>query len=248
MPPTASHPAAQKPIRGSVARFFGGLNEQNFSQLLLVLVLLYFVAPLVSGPLDAAVPWFNNAVYVVGVLFTLVAAAFITSGNRRTLRFVFGAVVLAILSNAIHVVTNQKVFLIAHHLLMAGVLAVVIASIILYLFEATDVSHYTIFGSLCAYLLMALLWALLYSVVEILDPESFRFPDTVSGSFVESFDGLYFSLVTLTTLGYGDITPVSVQARMLATGEALFGQIYIVVAVARLVSMFSSSKRANPTR
>jgi hypothetical protein len=54
---------------------------------------------------------------------------------------------------------------------------------------------------------------------------------------------LYFSFVTLTTLGYGDIVPVSGAAKMLASGEALFGQIYLAVFIARLVALHVAGAR-----
>lgn len=219
------------------------MNERHFSQLLLVLVLLYFGGPLVSGLVDGLLPWLKNAVYSIGIIFTVLAAAFITSGNRKRLIFVMGAALTAVVCKIGHMIIGGNVLLIASHMIMAAVLAVVVATIVVYMFRVARVTHYTIYGSLCAYLLMALLWAVLYSIVGTLDPGAFRIPETAgaAGSVVQSFDGLYFSLVTLTTVGYGDITPVSIQAKMLATGEALFGQVYLVVTVARLVSVFSST-------
>ncbi len=105
----------------------------------------------------------------------------------------------------------------------------------------------TIFGSFCVYLLIAIVWALIYVMLEMLSPKSFLFSNPEewvnSASFVrESFISfLYFSLVTLTTLGYGDILPMSIPARTFASFEAVCGQLFLAVLVARLVGLHISS-------
>jgi len=74
-----------------------------------------------------------------------------------------------------------------------------------------------------------------------LDPNSFVF--TLGPKFSESMNGftaLYFSFVTLSTVGYGEIIPVSGMARMLAIVEAMFGMFYVTLLIARLVSLYSS--------
>ena len=89
------------------------------------------------------------------------------------------------------------------------------------------------------YLLLGWAWSGLYTWALHVDPTgSFRDPDQVS----EAGGLLYFSFVTLTTLGYGDIVPVSLATRMLVVLEAIVGQLYLVILVARLVGMVGSRK------
>ncbi|MGB8437328.1 MAG: potassium channel family protein [Burkholderiales bacterium] len=96
-------------------------------------------------------------------------------------------------------------------------------------------------GSVCGYLLAGGAWAALYSVVDRLVAGSFQ----VSPSLAMQLEGWhsrhalldYFSLVTLTTIGYGDVTPVRAPAVSLAWMEAVFGQFYIAVVVAQLVAV-----------
>jgi len=100
-----------------------------------------------------------------------------------------------------------------------------------------------IFGALCAYILIGVVFALLYANLEYRDPgvDAFTVSNTaISESAATESDLLplfiYFSFVTLTTLGYGDITPVSDAARTLAWMEALLGQLYLAVMVAGFVA------------
>jgi voltage-gated potassium channel len=85
---------------------------------------------------------------------------------------------------------------------------------------------------------MALAWSSIFAVVESLHPGSFSLPDIEGISPSRGF--LYFSFVTITTLGYGDITPVTSLARSLSILEAVIGQLYLVVQVAWLVGVHVS--------
>lgn len=90
----------------------------------------------------------------------------------------------------------------------------------------------TVLASVCGYLMIAIVYALAYGIVDGLVLESFS-----SGMVDPTNDYLYFSLVTMTTLGYGDIAPIHPLTRSLATTEAVIGQFYVAVIVARLVSI-----------
>ncbi|MGD9235926.1 MAG: potassium channel family protein, partial [Desulfobacterales bacterium] len=103
-----------------------------------------------------------------------------------------------------------------------------------------EVTVEMIFAAVVVYLLMAMLWADLYRLLETLSPGSFDMPGGEIQNDRILF--LYFSLVTITTLGYGDITPLTDNAAGLAVVEALTGQIYLVVLVAWLVGMHVSKR------
>jgi hypothetical protein len=94
----------------------------------------------------------------------------------------------------------------------------------------------TICASLCVYLLLAVIWSGIYSIVATNHPGE-AFTEDFSFDSGQTMNSVYFSLVTLTTLGYGDISPTSPWARMLAAIEAVVGQIYLTVLVAHLVGM-----------
>jgi hypothetical protein len=92
-------------------------------------------------------------------------------------------------------------------------------------------------AALSAYLLFGLAWGFAYYLLETIAPGSLSTNETLSTNDFSTH--LYFSFVTLTTLGYGDISPVSEQARSLAVVEAVVGQLYVAVLIGKLVGMYS---------
>jgi len=113
-----------------------------------------------------------------------------------------------------------------------------IIQILIFVYTQKEVTRDLIAGAAIVYLLMALAWSFLFGVVESLNPGSFSIPDIEGISTSRSF--LYYSFVTITTLGYGDITPVTSLARSLCILEAVIGQLYLVVQVAWLVGVHVS--------
>lgn len=102
------------------------------------------------------------------------------------------------------------------------------------------VTSETISMSMSVYLLLGLSWGLLYVVLFERQPQAFSFGSSPAPTFAEQnvfpiF--MYFSLTTLSTIGFGDITPVSLQARYAAVAEGITGQFYLAILVARLVGM-----------
>jgi len=106
--------------------------------------------------------------------------------------------------------------------------------------KSEKVTRETIFAAIVAYLLIALMWTFLYMILERVSPGSFSFAD--KGSWGETMRFEYLSFVTITTLGYGDITPITDKASALVMIEAVVGQIYLVVLVAWLVGMHVSRR------
>ncbi len=111
-------------------------------------------------------------------------------------------------------------------------LVVVILS---FIFREQEVTSNVIYGAIVVYLLIAIMWAFVFSVLESIHPGSFA----VGEDQIEAGRSLfiYYSFVTITTLGYGDITPITPTANSFSFLEAITGQIYLVVLVARLVGI-----------
>jgi uncharacterized membrane protein len=115
-----------------------------------------------------------------------------------------------------------------------------IFNIIKFMLKQKEVTREMIYAAVVVYLLMALLWSNVYQLLETFAPGSFEMPGGQMQNDRLLF--LYFSLVTITTLGYGDMTPLTDRAAGLASVEALTGQIYLVVLVAWLVGMHVSRR------
>jgi len=118
--------------------------------------------------------------------------------------------------------------------ILGGFLLAYTATIILFhLFKEDRITGDMIMGAICAYFLMGLVWAFVYSTLEFFQPGSFQMPQGA----VNQATFTYYSYVTLTTLGYGEITPISAPARSFAILEAMMGQLYLAVLIARLVGI-----------
>ena len=102
-------------------------------------------------------------------------------------------------------------------------------------FKEDEITLDVIYGAVVVYLLMALMWAFTFDLLETLRPGSFQV--TVNPSQGTRVHFIYYSFVTITTVGYGDILPVSLTARSLSILEMVVGQIYLIVLIARLVGI-----------
>ena len=107
-----------------------------------------------------------------------------------------------------------------------------IALIVDLFMKARKITSHLVFASICAYLLLGILWSFVYAIILWIQPAA------LSVKVTEPYTLLYFSFVTLTTLGYGDIAPITQGARSLAILEAIVGQLYLAVVVARLVGIY----------
>jgi len=114
--------------------------------------------------------------------------------------------------------------------------------ITLFIFRSPVVTRDVVSAALVVYLFLAMLFAKLYLMLELAYPGSF----SISHETIRDNPGLlkYFSMVTLSTLGYGDLSPVNDKSQTLASMEAIFGQIYLAVLIARLVGMQGASAKA----
>ncbi len=105
-------------------------------------------------------------------------------------------------------------------------------------YRGGPVTHYRIQGAVAVLLLLGLVWASAYELLHLIHPDAFS---GAVGNAPGALTWIYYSFVTLTTMGYGDITPVHPIARSLAISEALTGQLYIAVTLARLMALHVST-------
>jgi hypothetical protein len=141
----------------------------------------------------------------------------------------------------------QVVSVTAGHAIGALFFIAVAGKIVQSIFTSRDVSLDSIFGAICGYLLLGVAWALTYAMIHTADPGSFQFSDSIrqpmeQGDYSRNVF-IYYSFVTLTTVGYGDVTPASMPARTLSWIEAMTGQLYLAILIAGLMSALVAKKR-----
>ena len=217
--------------------------SMRFVWLLATLMTFYLIVPLLEnlhGLIDEGIPRLLE-----GPIFVLLLTAVLVSESPkkwyRSLTVLLGAIA-AVLWTLPGSMISEQLRLIRHGLAIAF-LGYSIGSILLFIFTAQRVTLNLLCSSLCIYLLLGVLWAVGYSTTAILNPQAFFY--NLPGQFQRgmvfdsggSAESLYFSFTTLTTVGYGDIVPAMPLTRAMATLEALVGQLFLTVLVARLVGM-----------
>jgi hypothetical protein len=211
---------------------------------LTVLLILLLVEMFVIIPMTRA----GHALELIGiVVFSfLLLAGLLTMSRHRILQVVSGLFVVS----AIVVRLTRSVFGVSDLLPWDAMLTIlsVIGMVFVALWQVYregPVTSHRVRGAIAAYLLIAMLFTYSYTLIAYLFPGSFQLPAWVSQSGPERAEAfLYFSMVALTTTGFGDITPIHPVARSLVTFEALIGQLYPAILIARLVTLEIETRRS----
>jgi hypothetical protein len=208
--------------------------EQEFSltALLVMLVLTLFVVTPLAG---TAIIGSEIMLCFVAVL-TITGVA-VVSGRRSVVAILIALAVAGfILDWAAHFAQRPGLW-VADNLMRLAFVLMLAVIVTTQVFRPGNVTIHRVQGAICVYLLAGLAWAYAFDILMALDHTAFHISENLNASRARTGLLRYFSFVTLTTLGYGDILPVSPIARSLATSEALFGQLYPAVMIARLVSL-----------
>ena len=223
------------------------LRARRHTALLIALIALLAVRPFL-GETGAATILFSSAILLVMLVALLTIQVDELVGDREALlaqrrrrTFVAWAFVVPAVAERVGVVfaPNPRLLLVgsASWLLFFSYVA---WSQLRSVLQQREVTGETISMSISIYLVLGLCWALLYAGIFMRHPEAFQFATSVprGGGEVYRFPILlYFSLTTLSTIGFGDITPLTLPARYAAVAEGITGQFYLAILVARLVGM-----------
>jgi hypothetical protein len=217
---------------------------------------LLFLTLLLALALPSFLPHGTAFQLAVQILITGVLLAGLTSVSRGTRLMLIGiAVVLpAIALNWLARLVDQHL-IIASNVLAIAFLIYLAILIINYLLQAERADANSIYGGLCVFMLLGFIWGLAFFVFDVIDPGSLStggaaLADDIGGLLEATSKSIYLSFVTLTTLGYGDVTPAIRATRSLAVLEAIIGQLYLIVMISRFValnvadSMAEAQKRA----
>lgn len=207
---------------------------------MLALLVFLFIVP-VADDLNAM-----SAPFIRALAFSCLLLIGIWSlrGAGRAYSIGMFFVIAAIVFNVLAANLQAPVFVYASFASIFGFLLVTIAFTLKRIAVGTDLSPNRLVGAVCVYLLLGVIWAVAYSVLNMISPGSFQGFTPIEGRGWNS-EWLYFSFVTMTTLGYGDISAVSATGRALAYMQALFGQLYVAILVAGLVSGYISAKQSD---
>lgn len=171
----------------------------------------------------------------------LLASLYLVAKQRR--QFIVG-VVLALPTlglNWAETLFDSTVYFYLVNLLHIAFFVYIEVFLIRYVLSTQRVTLDMIFAAMCAYLILGLAWMFVYSCIELRIPGSFSLADA-AGYRAQLYEFLYYSFVTLSTVGYGDITPLNNFAKSWAIIEAIIGQFYLAIVLARLVGLHISSR------
>ena len=210
----------------------------NYAFLLVGLLLLFFITPMMR-----AYPGMDENFRLRWVClqtsFIIMMTIGVWSLHREVIFFWIKLVAMGlsiVLAVTEYFNPNQTIQLLVMMLvLLYCLISVFVAS--RHVFSSQTVDRNLLYGAVCVYLLMGIIWALVYGMIGEYSPESFWGMENANGKI--PFDNfIYFSFVTQASLGYGDITPLTPLTRTLACIEVIAGQFYMAILVAGLVSMY----------
>ncbi|WP_295627170.1 potassium channel family protein [uncultured Nitrosomonas sp.] len=213
------------------------LKQHNFYFLLAGLLFLLLAIPLLrdlTGKNYQHISEFTFSIFLLIGIWSLYKAPHI---------FLFGVVltIIGITGNLLAIFTEVFFFVLLSLSCYIIFLLLSISLAIRQVVLANTIDFNSLVGGICIYLLLGVIWGLLYVMVNVLIPGSFNI-STSESAFEQLQDFIYFSFVTLATLGYGDIVPLSATARALSIIEAVFGQFYIAILVAGLVAAYITKR------
>ncbi|MEI8340635.1 MAG: potassium channel family protein [Verrucomicrobiota bacterium] len=218
-----------------------GLLRFSAAQFLIALVITLFAYPFIEE--------FKYGEIYEALLLTLTLSTAVLAVGRRRRTLVIATLLMlpALIGKWLnHFLPNTlpATFFLAASILCIGF---VVFQLFHYILQATDVDSEVLCAAVATYLMIGLLWAFAYKFLDTVAPLSFVYTSgPPSAHTMNGFTGIYFSLCTLSTVGFGDIVPVSNIGRMLAAAESITGVFYGTILIARLVALYSTKRPPTP--
>ncbi len=214
-------------------------KDNNFAYLLIALIVFLVVLPVIDD--FDLVPKKLSRVVAISIL--LIIGVWSLRGSGKVFLIGMTLVVLGVILNlGTYATDRQDIDYAAQGLFFAFLLLAILTALRQVLFDR-KIDANRIYGAICIYLLLGVIWAVAYATLYSISPRAFT-GATVSEGVVWSNEWVYYSFITLTTLGYGDILPISTTARAFAYSEAIFGVFYMAIMVAGIVSVYMSQQES----
>jgi hypothetical protein len=214
------------------------LRDRRFLLLLWTLGVVLVVQSLSARLAAAAI--ITDALIIVAVLAVFLLVFQDTSRRLAALATAIAAIAITLAHYALPDRFHPPLA-VAYHALLVVFLAWAVVEILRNLFGEKPVRTDDVLGAVCGYLLVGAAWGNLYALSELLVPGSFSVDPAIQGDLADWHGRRalfnYFSFTTISSLGYADVTPVKAPATTMVLAEVVFGQFYLAVVVAQIVSM-----------
>ena len=201
--------------------------------LLISILVLFIIGPFVLT--------FRHGVLILNVagVAVLVAGTYALSERKHLFAIAILLSAISILGTCLLLVFPQRWAVLLSHSFILVLLAFFCITILAFVLNGSRVTSDKIFAAVCVYLLMGYAWSFAYAMLDELQPQSFAASTEVGFHDYPAriLQFRYFSFMTLTTVGYGDIVPRSPAARTMTILEAVMGRFYLVALVGRLVGL-----------
>lgn len=214
---------------------FGKHQIGRFQFLLWSLMMMIGLWPLLDEWIAGRI-WpdvFTDIFFVCALMSGLHAV----SGQPRQLRFALLLAITITLFGSLHYIVQIKALDRLQLGLSAVFLIQMLVMILIHIEKENEVTTDLIMAAASAYILLGLVWAYAYYLLEVLHPNSFKASENMGD---DMWNFYYYSFVTLTTMGYGDILAITKSARALSILEAITGQLYLAIMISRLVGLHAS--------
>jgi hypothetical protein len=209
------------------------MRERRHLLLLISILVLFMLSPLVVT--------FRHGVLFLNVFgaAVLVAGSYALSERKQLFTIAIVLSATSIVATSLLLAFPQHWAVLVSHTSIILLVAFFCVSILAYVLRSGRVTSDKIFAAICVYLLLGYVWTFAYALLDEMQPGSFvALTETGRNDRVSRvMQHRYLSFATLTTVGYGDVLPRSPAARTMAMLEAVVGQIYLAVLVARLVGL-----------
>jgi hypothetical protein len=207
--------------------------------------MIFIVTPLAAAGVFRG---YGALVHDLWLAFTLLSGVFAIGWRRKTAQVVVLAAILLFALRVLGLAGGVGTLgLVVDGVLTIFLLATLGAMVVWQIFREGPITRQRVQGSIIIYLLLGSIWAEAYTLAAYLNTDSFTV-NLGAGRNAVSARLTYFSFVTLTTVGYGDIAPASLVTRTLANIEGLIGQLFPAILIARLVSMEIAARETKNTK
>lgn len=212
-------------------------KESGLSGMLILLFIMHFVIVPVFGNYSH----FMIVINIFWMLFLVAGIVALTKSHRRSIVLMIIPILFVIL-RWVTVFDTTPLMLLVEIIFTIATFVLLIGLVLMKVFEPGPITQYRVIGSIVVYMILANLWAVLYLFIYQHIPGSFQLtlPSFDSNTLEANF--MYFSYITITTTGFGEIVPLHPFARSLVQVESIIGVLYPVILIGRLVSDANAQK------